>query len=317
VSPDLQAAARQIKADLYIAHNVGALTAAFTAAQRHGARLGFDAEDFHSGMSPQMGPPSLETLLTERIEESILPQCDYVTAAAPLISERYALKYSIPMPRTIFNVFSLSERRAPFRESRRDGAVTLCWFSQTIGANRGLEDVVRAMGLIKEYEIELHLLGDWQPGYRDDLFRLVEAAGLAPSRIKIHCPVRPDDVVSWAVEYDIGLAVEQPQSLNRNICLTNKIFTYLLAGNAIIATATAGQTKLMSEISGSGFAYTPGDVNHLAAHLRFLCSDRAALNVARRRAWDYGTQKFNWDLEKSKLLDIVESVLRQPARRVA
>jgi hypothetical protein len=45
----LHAAACAVPADLYIAHYVAALPAAGAAAQRHGALLGFDAEDFHSG----------------------------------------------------------------------------------------------------------------------------------------------------------------------------------------------------------------------------------------------------------------------------
>ena len=54
-------------ADLYIAHNLGALPIAIDAARRVGARVGFDAEDFHSG---QLSPDSDRPLhsLTEAIE---------------------------------------------------------------------------------------------------------------------------------------------------------------------------------------------------------------------------------------------------------
>src|SRR5688500_10274957 len=43
VTPELEHAAQRIDADLYIAHNLGALPAAAAAARRHGAALGFDA----------------------------------------------------------------------------------------------------------------------------------------------------------------------------------------------------------------------------------------------------------------------------------
>lgn len=49
LSQALGAAAARQPADLYLAHNLAALPAAARAAARHGARLGFDAEDFHCG----------------------------------------------------------------------------------------------------------------------------------------------------------------------------------------------------------------------------------------------------------------------------
>src|SRR3712207_6937801 len=45
VLPELERAATSTYADLYIAHNLGALLPALAGARSHGARLGFDAED--------------------------------------------------------------------------------------------------------------------------------------------------------------------------------------------------------------------------------------------------------------------------------
>src|SRR5262249_36311018 len=49
VGPELADAAVGRPADLYIAHNLGALPAADAAARTHRAAMAFDAEDFHSG----------------------------------------------------------------------------------------------------------------------------------------------------------------------------------------------------------------------------------------------------------------------------
>jgi glycosyltransferase involved in cell wall biosynthesis len=317
VSPELQKAAERIKADLYIAHNIGALPAALGAARRRGAKLGFDAEDFHSGMSPQSEARPAVSLLTERLEKQILPQCNYVTAASPLIADMYASKYAIPKPTTILNVFPLEERPKVHRDASESTTLSLYWFSQTIGSGRGLEDVVRAMGMVKEQNIELHLLGDWQPRYKTELTKLATSVGLPRTRIQAYAPVPPSEMVKQAANYDVGLALEQSDSLNRDICLTNKIFTYLLAGNAVIATATSGQQKLIREIGKAGYCYEAGDVEKLAAQLRFWCMNRTALVSARQCAWSYGTDKFNWDLEKSKFLHVVKNVLRLPAKHAA
>jgi glycosyltransferase involved in cell wall biosynthesis len=317
VTPELQRASQRIEADLYIAHNLGALPAAASAARQHGAAFGFDAEDFHSGMSPNSADLSPTDVAIDTIERELLPRCDYVTAASPLIALSYARKYPIPTPHTILNVFPLNERPSTFRPSSRHAPLRVCWFSQTLGLGRGLEDVIRAMGTLVEHDLELHLLGHCSIEYRKTLERTSVAAGFPKASIHFHSPIRPDLVVSWASQFDVGLAAEQPTSTNANICLSNKLFSYLLSGNAVIATATDGQRQLMESSPGAGFCYQPGDAAGLAAKLRVWCEDRDKLAAARRRAWDYGTVRFNWDFEKSKFLHIVQTLLERRHRRIA
>ncbi len=116
-------------------------------------------------------------------------------------------------------------------------------------------------------------------------------------------------MVSISSEYDVGLALEQPASRNRDLCLTNKIFSYLIAGNAVAATSTSAQEAIVKTLGPAGFVYRPGDYEALARGLRVWHDDRAELQRARREAWWLGSNRFNWDLEKKKLLDLVDSVL--------
>src|SRR5579863_257587 len=94
-TPELEAAAKDFTADLYIAHNLGALPAAVAAARKHGAQAGFDAEDFHSAMDPIL-KTTPEDKLAAAIEARLLRFCAYVTAASPGIAQAYAQKYGIP-----------------------------------------------------------------------------------------------------------------------------------------------------------------------------------------------------------------------------
>jgi len=145
VAPEIGREVRRHAADLYIAHNLGALPIAIEAARRLGVAVGFDAEDFHSGqLSPERD--RLLHAITESIECRTLPHCDYVTAAAPLIAEAYASLCGIPMPAVVLNVFS-KRHRPQLPKASQDGRIRLYWFSQTIGPNRGLEDAVAAVGL--------------------------------------------------------------------------------------------------------------------------------------------------------------------------
>ncbi len=67
-------------------------------------------------------------------------------------------------------------------------------------------------------------------------------------------------------DFDIGLAIEDPTAdENRNICLTNKIWSYFQAGLYIVATNTLAQQQFMQlfeqhgcicSLTGNNIEYT-------------------------------------------------------------
>ena len=309
ITPDLQIAAFQFEADLYVAHYVGALTAAGAVAKKKGALLAFDAEDFESGYYDYKAGPQPIDFLAEEVERQYLPHCCYVTAASPGIAAAHAAKYGISTPTSVLNVFPLAERPLKFRETTPDGPLRLYWFSQTIGPGRGLENVIHAMAILRDCDIELYLRGRCSSGYEALLRQAARDNGLDVTKINFCPPAPRDDMIKLSAEYDVGLALEQPISPNRDLCLTNKIFSYLLAGNAVAATATTGQKTILETLDPAGFLYEPGDSDALARGLRFWHHDRSELQLACRAAWSFGTDKFNWDIEKKTLVEVVNRVL--------
>jgi len=309
VLPELLKLVLAKPADLYIAHDLRALPIAVTAARLHKTKSGFDAEDFYSGKKWFEKIPVLTQTLKEYIEQRYLNQCDYITAGSPDIAEAYAVKYEIAKPVFLLNVFPLSQRPKEFRRGTKNSPLSLYWFSQTIGARRGLEDVIRAIATLGGCPINLHLRGNWQKGYRKKLFQLVEQVGLDSRQIVIHPPGAPDEMIRLASHFDVGLALEPGLSENNQIALSNKLFTYLLAGNAVIATSTKSQRALVQDLGSAAYCYEPGDVRTLARRLKIWFYDRESLEESRRQAWDWGTRRYNWDLEKGKLLQAIERVL--------
>ena len=89
IAPDLVAAAKGVKADLYVAHYPAALPAAAIAGRVHKALYAFDAEDFHLGDPPDGIAYASERRMVRAIEERYLPGCVYVTAASPGIADAY------------------------------------------------------------------------------------------------------------------------------------------------------------------------------------------------------------------------------------
>jgi hypothetical protein len=115
-----------------------------------------------------------------------------------------------------------------------------------------------------------------------------------------------------ASAFDVGLSLEQPVSLNRPLCLTNKVLTYLLAGLAVAMTDTPGQRPLREALGGNALVVAPGDVKALAKGFRRFAEDRSYLGECRIASWKAARSRWHWEHaeEKGKLLRLVEAAIR-------
>jgi glycosyltransferase involved in cell wall biosynthesis len=307
-----RAAARK-PADLYIAHNLPALPATVRAAQLHGAKLGFDAEDFHRGEYRELDETAGLRALTARIEAKYIPQCDYVTAASEGISEAYAGELNIHKPVTILNVFPRADRfgRTPLFEldhERSGEELSLYWYSQVIGPDRGLADALRATALLRP-RVRLHVRGQWSSSDYQKVFgREVAALGIA-DRVQALSPVSPNQLIERAAQHDVGLALEPGDRLNNRIATSNKLFSYMLAGLALAATDVEGQSRILKEAEGAGFLYPSGSPEVLADKLNKWLDDPVALAQAKERSRFFGETRYCWEIESAKFLEVIARVL--------
>ncbi|MEQ1895766.1 MAG: hypothetical protein ABL971_00100 [Vicinamibacterales bacterium] len=139
--------------------------------------------------------------------------------------------------------------------------------------------------------------------------RLASDCGVSQDRIVSHRPAAPDALVRLSAEYDIGLALDPAASENNDIALSNKMFAYLLAGNAVLATRTKGQSWLAQRLGPAVKLCEPGRPESWAAALRPWVEDAAVLDRALAYAWYMGETRFNWEMEKPVFLDVVAKAL--------
>lgn len=311
VIPALTRAACAVPADLYIAHNLAALPAAYRAARRHGAKLGFDAEDFHSGELNDTPKNALRLRLTREIERRYLSRCNYLTAASPGIARAYADAYDVEEPLVILNVFPKSDApAAPTSRGTAQPSPSLYWFSQTIGPDRGLETVVEAIGLSRSRPT-LFLRGNPSPGYPQQLSELAAKCGVAGC-VRTLPPAPPGEMVRLAAEYDVGIASEPGHTPNNGLALSNKLFTYLLAGVPALVSDTSAQAAIAAEMSEAMLVYPQQDAKALAACMDELLTSADTLPKARTAAWQAGHSRFNWDMEQRTFFQAIESAFGGP-----
>lgn len=308
----LSRAAAAEPADLYIGHYLPGLVAASRAAYVHGAALGFDAEDSHVDELPEVPHWRGRRAARHLIERTLLPRCRHLTAAAPMIADALQCRYGVNAV-SVLNVFPLKEApEAPGDPPsfNGQGPASLYWFSQTIGAGRGLEAIVDAIGRMRT-PVHLHLRGNPSKGYADSLRARAAQLGLS-DRLHFHEPAAPSQMARLASRHDLGLALELNEPPNRAICLTNKAFTYLLAGVPALLSHTPAQDRLAEELGSAAIAADLSNPPAVARCLDAYFGDSERQREARRHAWRLGQDRYNWDVEKEKLLASVRRVLEVP-----
>src|SRR5262249_55513345 len=152
-----------------------------------------------------------------------------------------------------------------------------------------LEDAILALGRA-DVPATLALRGRPQPGYIERLGDL--ASRRAPLVTIEHlAPASPDAMIDLAHGFDVGLALEQMSPRNRQLCVTNKAFTYIAAGVAVAMTDTPGQHALGHDLGQAAALVPPGDVDALAAAFSDWFDQPAQLECARRTAWHAATRR--------------------------
>lgn len=294
----------QCPADIYIAHNPGALPIATIAAKKNKVKCGFDAEDFHRNETSD-DDYNEDVKLKTAIEKANIPHMDYITAASPQIAEKYAVLFNRAVT-TVLNVFPKTRINNIIHNTTKP--LQLFWFSQTIGRNRGLEGIIEAINL-SGVTMELHLLGKVSDDYKNQLLAVNNKHENKYAALRFHAPVPGKELFTLTAQFDIGLAAEPGFSTNNKIALSNKLFTYIQCGIAVAASNTIAQTWFMEQYPETGklYADTPELVNILLGYHH----NRKLLYETKKAAYLIGQTQLNWDVESEKLIDAIKPIFEK------
>lgn len=305
----IAAVAARLPAAFYFGNGGSSLAAAALAAKARGVPFGFDLEDFHDAETEAGMSDRAVAVATEILQRRLLPKAAFLTAASPLIAEKYSEVYGVH-PTVLLNVFPRQEApKAPLDPGpiSAERPARFYWFSLTIGPGRGLEAAVAVLGRLRT-PAELHLRGVVSADYRQRLEQVAKSAGLARP-LQFLPPAPPREMIQLSAPYHFGLSTEERQPLNRDICLSNKIFTYLAAGVPQLLSHTSAQARLAPELGEAALLVDLADPDSAATRLDQLLGNAPGLAAARAAAWRLGQERFCWDVEQEGFLAGVATAL--------
>lgn len=300
--------ARQARADLTIVHSEAGLWVG-NQLLNEGFRVGVDFEDWFSEDLLPEARAARPIAKLKKLESRLARECTYCLTTSDALAEAIAKAYQTPKPTVIYNTFPWAEREQIDRQKRdrqNSNLPSLHWFSQTIGPGRGLETLFQALLHLKT-PIEIHLRGNYPESYRQQLEALVTPRWR--DRLFIHPTVPNGELLSRIAEHDIGLALEHTNIPSRNLTVTNKLFQYLQAGIAVIATDTTGQREILSHCPKIGRLIPSNNPVELVQALEDLFSNPDKLMAAKSASLQAAEKQFCWETQANRLLEAAELAL--------
>ena len=307
--------ARKKEADLIIGHLEGGMWAA-EKLRKQGKRVGVDMEDWFSEDLLPVARRTRPIRLLKKLEKNLLCHGVHSTCTSEAMADALVEAYGCRRPTVIRNVFPREDREAldgkwkdrpgmakwiPRNDPRaarpKEAPVSIHWFSQTIGPGRGLETLFQALdGLEGNWEV--HLRGNLK-GYEKWLEQVCPAS--VRKKVKVHKLVENDELISRISEHDIGFCGEPKSPPNKNLTISNKLFHYLQAGLAILASDTEGQQEAAAEASEAVFMYSHKKPESLLSLIKSFLQKKEKIQNARSKAWEAGLRAC-WENEKKRLL---------------
>ena len=172
--------------------------------------------------------------------------------------------------------------------------------------------MVEAMGKMKSAEVELSLSGNCSVEMKNYFQSCALTNGLDINQLKFTGTLAEKEITEIAESHHLGLACEIPHTVNRDICLTNKIFMYLLAGNAIVFSNTKAQDLFLKQYPGIGVIYEQDNAAQLASLFQQYIHEPSILQQQQDAARQLATAVLNWEMEKQILIQQIIEMLQKP-----
>lgn len=172
-------------------------------------------------------------------------------------------------------------------------------------SNRGLEHVIKGMVELKNLskKIRLVLVGD---GEMRETLEALSKEYEVEDVVMFEGFQSQEKIKSYLLSSDIGLVPfkRTPQTDNSS---SNKLYQYMYYGLPILATNCTSVKKMVEE-NNCGVVYEDGDSIGFSKHVTELFKDPERIKKYSVNGINAVENKFNWKIEKDKLISIYDSL---------
>jgi glycosyltransferase involved in cell wall biosynthesis len=302
-------AARSARAAVFHGNDLPTLPVTTWAARLYGGKTLYDSHELWVGMNPE------NTLFFDRasrwVETRYIRRMDAVVTVNDLIADELRRRYRIPQPTVVMNCPepAISSQAVTDHSIRAtlglSPEIPLILYQGRYEPGRGLEELIESGRYLTRGVIVLRGYGSNE----DDLRR--RAAELSvPGRVFLVEPVPMADLVPAAAEADVGVVPYTAYSPGYYYASPNKLFEYMMAGLAIAVSNLPVLEKIVRD-HDLGVVFDPADPRHIAAQLNALVENPMRLRTCRENSARAGRERFHWNHEGGKLINLYQALSRQ------
>jgi glycosyltransferase involved in cell wall biosynthesis len=254
--------------------------------------------------------------LTE-VERWLAPYADQIITVNKSIAEFMTIRYGVQLPEIILNCPAMPKQMGlPIPNTdilRQELGIPqtkkIILYQGIYSLARNLQGVIAAMGLVKNPNVVFVLMG---PGLEKDneLMHQAKNMGILNSKVFFRAAVDQDHLLLYSASADAGIIPYPYTELNNYFCTPNKLFEFIVAGIPILANDLPELNRFVAQ-QGVGINLplrTPKEISD--AIDSFFSLD----NIAYRLRAQSVSEKFTWDSQSEKLVNIYSALFNKPAR---
>ena len=283
------------------AHDVNTLPTAWLAARLSGARLVYDAHEISTSREGYAGFRKW----VAGIEATLMPRAEGTITTTETRARFFARAYGIARPLVLQNRPCLKVD-APTQRIRHELGLQQPWpiilYQGGLQQGRGLERLLRVAATLKGAYVVL--IGGGK--LTRPLMALSEELGMT-QRVHFIPTVSLVDLPSYTASADIGVQPIENTCLNHFSTDSNKLFEYVSAGLAVVATDFP-EIRRIVQTHAVGLLVPAGSDQRLRVALQQLIDDTSLRRTLAKNAKNAALH-LNWEQQENRLVELYQRVL--------
>lgn len=290
------------RADILVSNDLDTLLANTFIHQLKKTPLIYDSHEYFTEVPELTSRPKIKRVW-ERIEAYCFPKLDKIITVNYSIAEKYKRKYGKKL-RVVRNVSPLFEfKDVPSKKelSIPENKIILILQGAGINVDRGGEELIEAMTLLPD--CVLLIVGDGD--VLSQLKQRVKELNIS-DRVLFFGRQPYEKMMQYTFHADIGLTLDKPSNDNYLFSLPNKVFDYIHAGTAIVASNLPEVAKVIEHYH-VGLLISSHDPKDIAETILRMIHQPNLLSELKENCMIARSNE-NWDKEVAQIEDFYPKI---------
>jgi len=286
------------KADVLVSNDLDTLMANAWAKKWKGANLVYDSHEYFTEVPELVQRPKVQRFW-EKIERKYLPKAQAMLTVNESIAQKYRLAYNreVRVVRNMPRFSPLQEVQSKEVLGLPTDKTILIMQGAWINVDRGAEELVQAMQFVNNALLLIIGGGD----VFEKLKQLVSELHLG-QKVCIKGKIPYEELRHYTANAAIGITLDKPTNLNYKLSLPNKLFDYIHAGCAVLASDLPEVGRVVKE-NKVGVIVPDHEPKTIANAINALISNAAELERFQKNAKAVAPQ-LSWQNEEAVLKEV-------------